>query len=207
MVDSGLLHGAAVPPVVLASISMSRRMLLEGAGIDFTATAPDVDEAAVKAEFADADAASLAGILADRKALAVSARVPGALVIGGDSTLACEGRLFDKPVDVAAACEQLRSLRGRVHELLSAVSVARNGIVEWRHVASAHLTMRSFSDEFLARYAALSGDALTTSVGAYRLEGLGAQLFERIEGDYFTILGLPLLPLLGWLRTAGVLRS
>jgi len=207
MVEADLLHGVAAPPVVLASISMSRRLLLEGAGIDFTAVAPGVDEAAVKAEFANADAASLATVLADRKALAVSTRTPGALVIGGDSTLACEGRLFDKPVDLAAAREQLRSLRGRVHELLSAVSVARDGVVAWRHVASAQLTMRSFSDDFLTRYAAISGDALTTSVGAYRLEGLGAQLFERIEGDYFTILGLPLLPLLGWLRTAGVLRS
>jgi len=207
MVEAGLLHGAVAPPVVLASISMSRRMLLEGAGIEFTAVAPGVDEAAVKAQFPDADAASLATVLADRKALAVSIRTPGALVIGGDSTLACEGHLFDKPVDLTAAREQLRSLRGRVHELLSAVSVARDGVVAWRHVASAQLTMRSFSDDFLARYITVSGDALTTSVGAYRLEGLGAQLFERIEGDYFTILGLPLLPLLGWLRTAGVLRS
>lgn len=207
MVEPSLLHGAAAPRVVLASTSVSRRMLLEGAGITFAIAAPGVDEDAVKVEFAGADGASLAAALADRKALAVSVREPGAVVVGGDQTLACDGRLFDKPADVEAACAQLRSLRGCVHELQSAVSVARDGVIEWRHVASARLTMRPFSDDFMSRYVAVSGDGLTSSVGAYRLEGPGAQLFERIEGDYFTILGLPLLPLLAWLRTAGVLRS
>ncbi|TXL69229.1 hypothetical protein FHP25_39905 [Vineibacter terrae] len=194
-------------PVVLASTSIARRALLQGAGIAFEIVAPGVDEDAVKRELAGADAASLATALADRKALAVSARRPGAVVIGGDSTLACDGRLFDKPADIDAACEQLRFLRGRVHELQSAVSVARDGEVVWRHIDTARLAMRPFSDDFLTRYVDASRDWLTSSVGAYRLEGTGAQLFERIDGDYFTILGLPLLPLLAWLRSAGVLRS
>ena len=207
MVEASLMQGNAAPAVVLASVSAGRRMLLEGAGIRFTAIAPGVDEAAVKVEVAGADAATLAAVLADRKALAGSVRMPGALVIGGDTTLACEGRLFDKPDDIAAAGEQLRFLRGRTHELHSAVAVARDGVVVWRHIAAARMTMRAFSDAFLTHYVAACGESLTTSVGAYRLEGPGAQLFERIEGDYFTILGLPLLPLLAWLRTAGVLRS
>jgi septum formation protein len=192
---------------VLASTSLSRRQLLEAAGIRFEAVAPEVDEAAVKRELVAADAATLAAALADRKALAVSARRMGAVVVGGDSTLCCDGRLFDKPADIDAACAQLRALRGRVHELHSAVSVARDGIVAWRHVAAARLTMRPFSDDFMARYVEAGRGWLTSSVGAYRLEGTGAQLFQRIDGDYFTILGLPLLPLLAWLRDAGVLRS
>ena len=130
-----------------------------------------------------------------------------AVVIGGDQTLVCEDRLFDKPADIEAAHRQLRELRGRVHVLHSAVSVARNGTIEWRHIDAARLSMRAFSDEFLTRYVAACQDWLTSSVGGYRLEGLGAQLFDQVEGDYFTILGLPLLPLLGWLRQAGVLRS
>lgn len=205
MAETSLMRDA--PPVVLASTSFSRRQLLEGAGVHFDAVAPEVDEAAVKHELAAADGATLAMVLADRKALDVSARRPGAMVIGGDQTLDCGGRLFDKPADVEAAREQLRALRGRLHTLQSAVSVAHDGAVAWRHVASARLTMRDFSDDFLSRYIDVSRDWLTSSVGAYRLEGPGAQLFERIEGDYFTILGLPLLPLLGWLRQAGILRS
>lgn len=201
------LHCDDAPTLVLASTSLSRRMLLQGAGLRFDTVAPDVDESAVKRELATADAAALATALADRKAVAVSARQPGVVVIGGDQTLACDGRMFDKPDDLDAACAQLRALRGRVHELQSAVSVARDGIVAWRHRASARLSMRPFSDAFLARYVDVAGATLTTSVGAYRLEGPGAQLFEHIDGDYFTILGLPLLPLLGWLRDAGVLRS
>jgi septum formation protein len=206
MVEPGLLQQAA-PAVVLASVSVSRRLLVGSAGICFEALPPGVDEAAVKRELAGADGATLAAALADRKALAVSAQRPDAVVIGGDQTLMCEGRLFDKPADIEAAHRQLRELRGRVHELQSAVSVARNGIVEWRHVASARLWMRTFSDDFLVRYVEACQDWLTSSVGGYRLEGLGAQLFDRVEGDYFTILGLPLLPLLGWLREAGILRS
>jgi septum formation protein len=194
-------------PVVLASTSVSRRQLLADAGLAFEAVAPGVDEAAVKQELAGADAAALASALADRKALAASALRPGAIVIGGDQTLDCEGRLFDKPADIAAAGDQLRALRGRMHTLHSALSVAQDGSVRWHHRATARLAMRDFSDDFLARYVDASRDWLTSSVGAYRLEGPGAQLFDRIDGDYFTILGLPLLPLLAWLRQAGVLRS
>lgn len=203
---ASLLYDGA-PPVVLASTSLSRRMLLQRVGLRFEAVSPGIDEAAVKRESAGDDGAALASTLADRKALAVSSRRPGAVVIGGDQTLACDGLLFDKPTDRAAACAQLRSLRGRTHELQSAISVARGGVVAWRHREAARLAMRPFSDDFLDRYVDACGTALMTSVGAYRLEELGAQLFERIEGDYFTILGLPLLPLLGWLRDARVLRS
>ena len=206
MSEPNLLQVDTAPPVVLASTSLSRRLLLEGAGIGVDLMAPDVDEAAVKQELTATDGASLATALADRKALAVSARRPGAVVIGGDQTLSCDGRLFDKPADVEAARGQLRMLRGRRHELQSAVSVARGGVVEWRHIDAARLTMRAFSDDFMERYVTVAGDGFTNSVGAYRLEGPGAQLFERVEGDYFTILGLPLLPLLEWLRDAGVLR-
>lgn len=207
MSDPITLHRDGAPPVVLASTSISRRMLLEGAGLHFVAMSPDVDETSVKREMAITDGAALAMTLADRKALAVSTKRPDAVVIGGDQTLACDGQLFDKPADIEAARVQLRALRGRVHELQSAVSVARGGAVVWRHRESARLTMRPFSDDFMDRYVAVSGATLITSVGAYRLEGPGAQLFERIEGDYFTILGLPLLPLLSWLREAGMLRS
>jgi septum formation protein len=201
------LHCDDAPPLVLASTSISRRALLHGAGLRFDAVAPDVDEAAAKRELTGADAMAIALALADRKALAVSRRHAGATVIGGDQTLACDGRMFDKPDDIDAARAQLRALRGRVHELQSAVSVARDGVVAWRHVEAARLSMRPFSDAFLDRYVEVAGASMMTSVGAYRLEGPGAQLFDRIDGDYFTILGLPLLPLLDWLRAAGVLRS
>lgn len=207
MRDQDTLHCGGAPPVLLASTSVSRRQLLAAAGINFEAVAPDVDEAAAKRELATANGRTLAVALADRKALAVSATRPGAVVVGGDQTLCCGDRLFDKPDGVDAARAQLCALRGRVHELQSAVSVARDGVVAWRHIASARLAMRPFSDDFLERYVTLSGDTLTTSVGAYRLEGPGAQLFERVDGDYFTILGLPLLPLLDWLRQTGVLRQ
>ncbi|HJQ57712.1 MAG TPA: Maf family protein [Vineibacter sp.] len=207
MSEAAALQHDDAPPLVLASTSISRRALLRGAGLRFDCVAPEVDEDALKRAQPTADGAALAGLLADRKALAISERRPGAIVVGGDQTLACDGRLFDKPGDLEAARAQLRALRGRVHELQSAVSVARGGVVAWRHLASARLTMRAFSDRFIDSYIAAAGLTLTTSVGAYRLEGPGAQLFERIDGDYFTILGLPLLPLLAWLRTAGVLPT
>lgn len=154
----------------------------------------------VKAALQGVAVEDVALALADSKARAVAARRPGALVIGADQILECEGRWFDKPSTVAEAARHLRALRGRTHRLICAVVVVRDGERLWRHVAEARLTMRRFSDRFLDDYLASGGPAVLESVGAYRLEGLGAQLFETIEGDYFTILGLPLLPLLDFLR-------
>ena len=193
--------------LVLASTSIARRALLAGVGLEHEALAPGIDEAAAKARLGDIPGDALAAALADLKALACARLRPGALVIGADQTLACDGALFDKPVDMAEARAHLLRLRGRTHTLHAAISIARDDRVIWRHLTAAHLTMRPFSDAFLDHYMALCGETLTTSVGAYRLEGPGPQLFERIEGDYFTILGLPLLPLLDFLRGAGVARN
>ncbi len=193
--------------LVLASTSIARRALLSGVGLDHEAVAPGVDEAAEKARLGDIAGDALAAALADLKALAGARLRPGALVIGADQTLACDGTLFDKPADLVEARSHLLRLRGRTHTLHAAICVARDDRVIWRHLSAAHLTMRDFSDHFLDHYVALCGETLTTSVGAYRLEGPGPQLFERIEGDYFTILGLPLLPLLDFLRGAGVARN
>lgn len=194
-------------PLVLASTSIARRALLSGVGLAHEVVAPAVDEAVEKARLGDIPADALAAALADLKALAGARMRPGAVVIGADQTLACDGVLLDKPVDLAEARAHLRRLRGRTHSLYAAICVARDDRVIWRHLTEARLTMRDFSDAFLDHYVALCGESLTTSVGAYRLEGPGPQLFERIEGDYFTILGLPLLPLLDFLRGAGVARN
>lgn len=194
-------------PLVLASTSIARRALLSGVGLAHEVVAPAVDEAVEKARLGDIPADALAAALADLKALAGAGLRPGALVIGADQTLACDGVLLDKPVDLAEARTHLKRLRGRTHSLYAAICVARDDRVIWRHLTEARLTMRDFSDAFLDHYVALCGESLTTSVGAYRLEGPGPQLFERIEGDYFTILGLPLLPLLDFLRGAGVARN
>ena len=194
-------------PLVLASTSTARRALLSGVGLEHEALAPGVDEADAKTRLGDIPADALAMALADLKALAGARLRPGALVIGADQTLASDGRLYDKPVDAHEARAHLRRLRGRTHTLHAAICVARDDRVIWRHLSQAHLTMRDFSDAFLDDYVALCGESLTTSVGAYRLEGPGTQLFERIEGDYFAILGLPLLPLLDFLRGAGVARN
>ena len=193
--------------VVLASKSATRRAVLEGAGVPCVAVGSGVDEDAAKAELLGrgADPRAMAAALAERKALAVSAGRPE-LVIGADQTLEFEGRLYDKAETVADARARLQALRGRPHELHSAVAVAQDGAVVWREAESATLTMRDFSDGFLEDYLAAEGEAALGSVGCYRLEGLGAQLFSKIEGDYFTILGLPLMGLLDLLRTRGVLR-
>jgi len=193
--------------LVLASTSSARRALLQGVGLEHDALSPGVDEAAEKARLGKTTGAALAAALADLKGLAGARLRPGALVIGADQTLTCDGALFDKPVDLAEARSHLLRLRGRSHTLHAAICVARDDRVIWRHLTEAHLTMRDFTDAFLDHYVALCGESLTTSVGAYRLEGPGPQLFERIEGDYFTILGLPLLPLLDFLRGAGVARN
>jgi septum formation protein len=147
----------------------------------------------------------VATVLAQEKARAVAVRLPGRLVLGADQTLALDERSFTKPADRAAARAQLRALRGRLHELHSAIALVRNGVVLFEHRAVARLTMRAFTDEFLDDYIAAAGDAVTASVGCYQVERLGIQVFEGIEGDHLTIMGLPLLPLLDFLRREGLI--
>lgn len=193
------------PVIVLASGSAARAAMLRGAGVPFEAMPARIDEDAVKAAFEAEGAAprDLADALAAMKAERVSARLPGALVLGADQVLDCAGRRYDKPADMAAARAQLAALRGKPHRLFSAAAVALNGAVIWRHVGEARLTMRPFTDAFLDGYLAQEGEHALHSV--YRIEGPGAQLFARVEGDWFTVLGLPLLELLGFLRARGVL--
>jgi len=193
--------------LVLASQSVARRALLAAAGLQVEAYPAQVDEAAVK-EAARAEGVSVAEcamMLAELKALRVSCKALDAMVIGADQILLCEGQWFDKPVDAAAAVKQLQALRGRTHELVTAVVCARAGQVVWRHTARPVLRMRRFSDAFLGAYLEAEGDAVLGSVGAYRLEALGVQLFDSIEGEHAAILGLPLLALLGFMRQHGAL--
>lgn len=192
--------------LILASASPSRRQLLANAGLDFTIELSGVDEDEVKLSLVAERAGpqDVAETLAELKAQRVSKRHPSALVIGADSTLACNGRLFDKPPTLAAARQQLLDLRGQTHELCSSVVVARGGARLWHHNERARLTMRPFTESFLDAYLARAGEGITASVGAYHLEGVGAHLFSRIDGDYFTILGLPLLPLLSFLAEHGI---
>ncbi|KAA0682866.1 nucleoside triphosphate pyrophosphatase [Roseomonas genomospecies 6] len=197
------------PAVVLASGSRTRAEMLERAGVRVTLAPAAVDEEEIKlaARAEGAPVEDVAEALAELKAQRVTRKHPGALVIGADQMLECEGRWFDKPADRAAARAQLQELRGRTHRLVSCAVVIRDGERLWHHVDRARLTMRPFSDAFLDSYLAASGDDVLQSVGAYHLEGLGAQLFHRVEGDFFTILGLPLLPLLGFLRVHGVIAE
>ena len=195
--------------IYLASASPTRKRLLEAAGIPVIAEPAAVDEAEIKSAFhADrrgADDCALA--LAEAKAQRVSARHPSALVVGADQMLDCGGTWFDKPADLRHARAHLQALRGRRHRLISAVAVLRGGARLWHTVDQAELAMRSFSDEFLHRYLAAAGADALHSVGAYQLEGIGAQLFATVDGDFFTILGLPLLPLLDFLRGHGALAA
>ncbi len=193
--------------LILASKSAARRALLEGAAVPFTVHIADVDEDAIKARLADHDAADLAVELAWAKALAVSRHHEDAWVLGADQTLAFEGGRVSKAKSLEAARARLMQMRGRSHQLHSGAALARNGQIVWSGVDTASLTMRDFSDAFLDRYLATEGEDLLSCVGSYRLEGMGAQLFERVEGDYFTVLGLPLSPVLAELRRAGVLMS
>jgi septum formation protein len=192
--------------LVLASKSATRRAVLEGAGVAFDTVGSGVDEEAAKAALLAARATprQVAEALAEDKAIAVSVGRPE-LVIGADQTLEFQGRLYDKAETLDDARARLKTLRGKPHQLHSAVVVAQGGAVVWRETQSATLRMRDFSDGFLDAYLAAEGEAMLGSVGCYRLEGLGAQLFARIDGDYFTILGLPLMGLLELLRRRGVL--
>ncbi len=193
----------APQPLVLASRSEVRGKLLAGAGLRFETRPARIDERAVEAEAGERDPATAARHLARAKALAVAASLPGRLVLGADQTLARGGRRYGKPADRAAAAAQLRELRGRAHELNSALALVRDGEVLFDCVDTARLTMRNFADDFLETYLELAGGVVLTSVGGYQLEGIGVHLFAQVEGDYFTILGLPLLPLLDFLRKNG----
>jgi septum formation protein len=195
----------AAAPLVLASASAVRRHLLEAAGIPVEMRPASLDERALEASAPSNTPSAVAALLAREKALRVAADVPSRIVVGADQTLALGERRFDKPSDRAVAREQLQALAGRTHELHAAVAVARDQKVLFEHVAVARLTMRSLSDVFLDHYLDAAGAAVTVTVGAYQLEALGVHLFERIEGDHFTILGLPLIPLLAYLRAEGSL--
>jgi septum formation protein len=194
------------PALILASASRSRRQLLANAGLAFEMEVSGVDEEETTRSLVArrAPPGEIAEALAEMKALRVSSRHRDALVIGADSTLACEGRLFDKPATLAAAREQLLALGGRTHQLFSSVVVAKGGVRLWHHTDCGQLIMRPFDKAFVDSYLARAGEAVLSSVGAYHLEGLGAHLFSRVEGDYFNILGLPLLPLLSFLAEHGI---
>lgn len=193
--------------LILASTSRIRGELLAKAGITFEAVKPEVDETELKRRSPELSPGDLAQNLAAAKAVSVTNRYPGALVIGADQVLNLGGRAFDKPDSVETARRQLTDLRGRRHVLETALCCAQDGKIIWQHLGQAGLTMREFSEVFLTDYLHAVGLDVTTSVGGYKLEGLGAQLFDKIEGDYFTILGLPLLPLLDFLRRKGVLPA
>jgi septum formation protein len=187
-------------PLVLASKSEVRGKMLAAAGLRIEIRPAPIDERAAEAKAGTTDAAAIARYLARAKADAVAPDVPGYLVLGADQTLARGSARFSKPADRAEALEQLRSLRGRTHELHSALALVRDGKLIFDCVDSARLTMRNVSDRFLEDYLDMAGDTALASVGGYQLEGIGVHLFERVEGDYFTILGLPLLLLLSYLR-------
>ncbi|AQR63285.1 septum formation inhibitor Maf [Brevundimonas sp. LM2] len=191
----------------MASRSAARRAMLTGAGVPFTAQDAGVDEAAIKATLPGIDPAELALELARAKALAVSRHDPEAWVLGSDQTLDLEGTMVSKARNLPEARERLISMRGRTHHLNAAAALARDGAVVWSGVDTARMTLRRFSDAFLDAYLEAEGEDLLGSVGCYRLEGLGSQLFDRVEGDYFTVLGMPLWPVLAELRRAGVIAT
>ena len=194
--------------IILASGSAIRRQIMTDAGIDFEVITKPVDEAAIK-ESMLAESARLRDIadaLAEAKSMRVS-RIHQGLVIGADQIMVMNDQLFDKPKDIEEARERLKLMRGKTHYLMGAVVICENGAPVWRHMAKTKLTMREFSDEFLENYLEAEGDLVTKSVGAYRFEGLGAQLFSHVEGDFFSILGLSLLPVMDYLRIRGAILS
>ena len=194
--------------IILASGSAIRRKLMDDAGIEFEVIAKPVDERAIKdAMLAEsARLQDIADTLAEAKSVRVSRIEPG-LVIGADQIMVMDGQLFDKPKDIDAARKRLKLMRGKTHYLVGAVVISENGSPVWRHLAKTKLTMRDFSDAFLEDYLKAEGELVTKSVGAYRFEGLGAQLFSHVEGDFFSILGLSLLPVMDYLRMRGALST
>jgi septum formation protein len=194
-------------PLVLASKSAIRHAILRDAGIPVEIVPADIDERAIEQRADSRDGGAVAALLAREKARTIASRLPGRLVLGADQTLALGERRFSKPIDRAAAREQLKMLGGRTHELHTAIALARGDATLHEHREVARLTMRAFSDDFLDAYLDAMGDAVTTSVGGYQLEKAGIQLFERIAGDHFVILGLPLLALLQYFRQAGWLAT
>jgi len=188
-------------PLILASQSRARQMLLSNAGIVFEIVPADVDERAIQQQSGAFAPGDIARLLAGEKALTVAAQRAGHVVIGADQTLALGEMLFSKPDSRTQAVQQLRALAGQTHELHSGIAVAQDGKILFEHVALARLTMRRLGSSEIRAYLDEAGDSVTSSVGAYQLEGLGVHLFEHIEGDHFTILGLPLLPLLAFLRS------
>jgi septum formation protein len=197
----------AAAPLVLASRSTERRTLLEAAGVPVEICPADIDERGVEAGAPLQAPVAIAALLAREKAAVIAGRNRGRLVLGADQTLSLDGRRFAKPADRAAAQAQLRALSGRTHELYSAIAFVQDGAVLFEYVGVARLTMRAVSDRFLDDYLDAVGEAATASVGAYQLEGIGIQLFERLDGDYFTVLGLPLLTALNFLRCHGCLAQ
>jgi septum formation protein len=189
------------PLLILASKSAARRAMLTNAGISFTADAADLDEKEILSSITNPEATTTdkARLLACEKALSVAKNYPDALVIGADQILELDGEILTKAADAQEAKENLKYLRGKIHTLISAVCVVRNKEILWEYADHAALGMREFEDDFLDRYCVKAGDALTTCVGGYELEGIGVQLFSNVQGDYFTILGMPLLPLLKYL--------
>lgn len=201
------MPGSVPQPVVLASTSPFRRKMLEDAGIAVEAARPEIDERAVEAavEGSGITPGELATILAEAKAVDVSGRLPGRLVIGADQTLSLGDEVLHKARDMEEARRRLLALSGKTHQLNSAVVIARDGKAIWRHVGVARLTMRPLDPAFVGRHLSCTGEQVLGSVGAYQIEGEGIQLFEKIEGDHFTIVGLPLLPLLAKLRELGAI--
>ena len=194
-----------VLPLILASTSPIRKHLLDSAGVPYEALGPDVDETEVKSR--STDPAAIASELAKAKALSGSREYPQDWAIGSDSVVTVGGRLFDKPADRGEAAEHLRFFSGKAMRLTSAVALARGGQVDWEHVDTATLQVRELSDPFITSYLDAEWPEVSYTVGVFRLEGRGVQLFERIEGDHFTILGMPLIPLLGALRDRGLLPA
>ena len=195
--------------LILASASLTRQKILDAASVPFETVAPNVNEGRIKDELLarGAKADMIASALAEQKALDVSGRVKNTLVLGADQVLVCEGKLFSKAENLTDARETLKQFRGRKHELISAMALVRNESTEWRHVEIAELWVRDVSDAFLDEYLEQEGGDILGSVGCYRIEGRGAQLFEKVMGDQFTIRGLPLFPLLGVLREKGVIPA
>ena len=200
-----LFHKVVLLALILASTSPIRRQMLDAAGVAYEAIRPDVDEASVKQSLSEA--VEIASELAAAKAVSVSAQRLDDWVIGSDSVVSAGGRLFDKPRDREEAAQHLRFFSGKAMELTSAVALARGGAVDWRHVETARLQVRPLSEKFIGEYLGAEWPEVGYCVGVFRLEGRGVQLFERIEGDHITILGMPLIPLLGALRDRGLLPA